>query len=766
MKLNGNLTFNTSGQSELQNATLERSATAPSGWAGRIYYNTTDNKYYSHNGTSWVAFATGGDASALQTEVDSIETSLGGMVNSSGVFQGAPFTTANAAVWGSSPTSLMNALDTLADYAETAAGVDTLAELTDVNIAGVADTNILQYVSASSKWEDRAIGSASGVQAYDADLDALAALATTGIAVRTGASTWATRSITAPAAGFTISNADGVSGSPTFALANDLAALEGLATTGYIIRTGDGTAVTRSITGTTGRVVVTNGDGVASDTNIDLGTVAQGAAGSFLKITIDSYGRVSANTAVTTSDITTLVDSEYVNISGDTMTGNLNMGSNKITSLANGTNATDGVNKAQLDAAIAGLTWKQPVKAASTGDLTLSGAQTVDGVSLVATDRVLVKNQTVSADNGIYIVNAGAWTRSTDFDSLSPVDEINSAAVFVMQGTVNSDYAFTVTSTVATLGTDSIVFSQFTGASAINAGIGLSQSGNTINVNLGAGIVELPTDEVGIHLYDSATGALILSSDGSTRSTTAGSSLYLLLNAAGGLVQDVNGLKINASSVTNAMLSTGGAVTLNADSGSGSIVLGDTLLIQGSATQGISTSVASGTYTVTAVNATTTQKGVASFDTSHFSVSAGAVSLAATLDDLTNVSSADVATTNDVLTKTAGDWQPVSRATILGTESINSLSDVVLASPADGHALINDGTNWVNQKIYHLYQGASATSHTVVHNIGQRYCNVTVIDDTTNEVVIPESITFDSTIQLTVTFNAALACKVVVMGVS
>jgi hypothetical protein len=79
------------------------------------------------------------------------------------------------------------------------------------------------------------------IQAWDADLDAVAALSSTGLAVRTAAGAWATRVLTAPAAGLTITSPGGVSGSPTFALADDLAALEGLSGTGYAKRTGTST---------------------------------------------------------------------------------------------------------------------------------------------------------------------------------------------------------------------------------------------------------------------------------------------------------------------------------------------------------------------------------------------------------------------------------------------------------------------------------------------------------------------------------------------
>jgi hypothetical protein len=92
-------------------------------------------------------------------------------------------------------------------------------------------------------------GSAVGtqLQAWDADLDALAALGGTGFAVRTAGNTWAQRSLTAPAAGMTISNSDAVAGNPAFALANDLAALEGLSGYGLAERMGTDTWTQRSL---------------------------------------------------------------------------------------------------------------------------------------------------------------------------------------------------------------------------------------------------------------------------------------------------------------------------------------------------------------------------------------------------------------------------------------------------------------------------------------------------------------------------------------
>lgn len=102
------------------------------------------------------------------------------------------------------------------------------------------------------------------------DLSALEALASTGFAARTTTDTWAQRTLTAPAAGFTITNPAGVAGDPTFALANDLAAYEGLSANGIVARTATDTAAVRTITGTANEITLTNGDGVSGNPTVSI----------------------------------------------------------------------------------------------------------------------------------------------------------------------------------------------------------------------------------------------------------------------------------------------------------------------------------------------------------------------------------------------------------------------------------------------------------------------------------------------------------------
>jgi hypothetical protein len=143
---------------------------------------------------------------------------------------------------------------------------------------------------------------------------------------------------------------------------------------------------------------------------------------------------------------------------------------------ADATSATDLVTLQQLQAMVRGLSWKEEVRAATTTNGTLATAyangQTIDGISLVTNDRILIKDQTSHQEDGIYTVNAsGAPTRATDADATA---ELENATVFVSAGTVNADKAFTQTATITTPGTTVQAWVQFGGGGSITAGNGLT----------------------------------------------------------------------------------------------------------------------------------------------------------------------------------------------------------------------------------------------------------------------------------------------------
>ena len=185
------------------------------------------------------------------------------------------------------------------------------------------------------------------------------------------------------------------------------------------------------------------------------------------------------------SDIDTrALDSAVIKKDGSVaFTGNQSMGGNRLTAVATPTTGSDAANKSYVDSALEGLRPKEAVRLATTGNITLSGTQTIDGVAAVAGNRILVKDQTLPEFNGIYVVAAGAWSRSTDMDSLSPVDEVNKAYVAVQEGTAHAGKLFVQFGTVVTLGTDAINFTFFNSISGLTGGDGITVSGSNISVD-------------------------------------------------------------------------------------------------------------------------------------------------------------------------------------------------------------------------------------------------------------------------------------------
>lgn len=113
--------------------------------------------------------------------------------------------------------------------------------------------------------------------------------------------------------------------------------------------------------------------------------------------------------------------------------------------------------------------WKQSVRVVATSNITLSGNQTIDGVTTVTNDRVLVAGQSTASANGVYITGTGAWTRSTDFDVASEMS--NGGAFFVEEGTANGESMWVLTTDGSiTVGTTSLTFHRIGRANQATAG--------------------------------------------------------------------------------------------------------------------------------------------------------------------------------------------------------------------------------------------------------------------------------------------------------
>ena len=202
-----------------------------------------------------------------------------------------------------------------------------------------------------------------------------------------------------------------------------LTALAAYNTNGILTQTAADTFVGRTIAGTTNEVSVTNGDGVSGNPTVSLPSA--------------------------------------ITLTGKTMTGGTFASPAAITGLPDPTNAQDAATKAYVDGMAAGLDTKGSVRCATTTDITRSGEQTIDGIAAVTGDRVLVKNQSASAENGIFVVAAGAWARASDMDAWT---EVPGAFCFVEEGSTNADRGYVCTSDAGgTLDTTSIVWTQFNG---------------------------------------------------------------------------------------------------------------------------------------------------------------------------------------------------------------------------------------------------------------------------------------------------------------
>ena len=215
--------------------------------------------------------------------------------------------------------------------------------------------------------------------------------------------------------------------------------------------------------------------------------------GSHTNITVtydDNAGTLSLNATGGVASLTgTANEVEVTNVGTAYTVGlpdNVTLGGN-LTINGTPSNSTHAATKGYVDSVAEGLHIHASAVAATTANIDLATAlengDVLDGVTLATGNRVLVKNQSAPAENGIYVVQAsGAAVRATDFDAPAEVD--GGDFIFVTGGTVNDNTGWVQTSTgVTTIGTDPIYFTQFSGAGTYLAGNGLELSGNTFVID-------------------------------------------------------------------------------------------------------------------------------------------------------------------------------------------------------------------------------------------------------------------------------------------
>ena len=264
-------------------------------------------------------------------------------------------------------------------------------------------------------------------------------------------------------------------------------------------------------------------------------TVVQGGtgastftSGNFLQG--DGTSAVTAAKVVPTGDVIGTTDSQT--LTNKTFNDNLSMNSNKIVSLATPTAATDATTKAYVDSVAVGLNMKESVRAATITAGTLASSfannSSIDGIVLVTGNRILIKDQGSAIENGIYTVNvSGAPTRASD---LAAAASAEGAYIFVEEGTTNADSSWVcnTSSPGDIVGTNSIIFVQFSGAEQTVAGDGLDKTGITFSVDLKAdGGLVIESGEVAVDLGASSITGTLTVVDGGTGATTFVSGNFL-----------------------------------------------------------------------------------------------------------------------------------------------------------------------------------------------------------------------------------------------
>ncbi len=284
----------------------------------------------------------------------------------------------------------------------------------------------------------------------------------------------------------------------------------------------------------------------------------------------DLDSQVKTNTdgiASNDTDISNL-QADKVDLAGDVMGGNLSFGDTyKVTNLAAPTEDGDAATKGYVDGVAQGLDVKESVRVATTAALpgasyaanvisTTENSPTfsIDGITLSADDRILVKNESTLAWNGIYTVTAvgdgggTTWefTRADDADGTPSAEVSSGMFTFVEEGSSFDNAGFVLkTENPITVGTTGLEFVQFSGAGQISAGVGIVKSGNVIDVNMGAGIVQLPTDEVGVDIY--TNGGLWNTLDGVSSDSTTNAQLSVRLDTGNtnNMLLASTGLRVN-----------------------------------------------------------------------------------------------------------------------------------------------------------------------------------------------------------------------------
>jgi hypothetical protein len=467
-------------KNELQNARIQNLSSAPSSpVAGQIYFNSTDNTLYFYNGTDWIPAS--GSTEVIQ---DLIGSSLVGGVGLTRTYNDTT---------GETTIDLDNTAVTHGSYGSTAAktvaftvdqqGRITAASEQDIQIATSQVTGLQEYIEDSVNTVVAAgegidvsyndAGNTYTVSAEDASdtNKGIASFSATDFAVSSGHVTLNSESVADivgtmvtgnTETGITVTYQDG-DNTLDFEVADQFPG-----------HTTSDLAEGTNLYYTAERVQDEISTTVIAGTGLD-STYSDGS-GTF---TLDIDSTVTTNSGSQTLTNKTLGSSTSLG-------ANLDAGTYKITNLGAPQNSTDAATKAYVDAVSEGLHVHEAADVYVASNVTIATAleagDSIDGVTLSAGMRILVNGQTTKSQNGIYVVSvSGGPTRALDFDTATEV--ASGDFIFVSSGDSYGNTGWVQTKSPATIGTDEISFTQFSGAGTYTAGSGLSLDGTVFSVD-------------------------------------------------------------------------------------------------------------------------------------------------------------------------------------------------------------------------------------------------------------------------------------------